>query len=581
MFEVRMRGMKTRLTLGFAAVSMVGLAPVGALPIQEQVALLEESELMEGFAQVDSGKARMLIFERMMEEIPGVEYELVPVVRKKIPDLEKHYLEQLKRHVPAAYRNHLAGLSDEQIHKIQYERRKWRSYIEKTASRQNFKTQYFDTAVECVKLTLPNLDKVLPQEAATAKAELEEFLGYLESCRRELDEDEELVDPTVGKKSPTGHPYPTLDRPRTERENLEYLESSIVLALTVAPEGANPVLMKNAEVAREIDYEEGEFVLLANQIRMFAGSIVWAVDPLTCACARDHSNDRKQGLAKGHMSTVPGKHGMADRCRYWGTSARSEGAGGGKGKSYLRGLSYDGTGHTGPLYGQGRNVIGIGIRGGAATSMYRTDERLRHPCAVTEKEGFMPPGLTRRDVSSPVMRAIYTALRKGDFLQAHELLKKARVTDPVEQTILRFFKAAVEVETEWRAEAIAAISRSGDVYCARNYLEETLKKFGDNLEISSRFTNAYDPPEEVGAGDYEVGRKFHRLVEDAQEAGNLAGDKGMLSKIESFAKRYPGSIYAEAALYCLNDGKEPKSILAYFLDRGGSLINFGYPGGEF
>ena len=33
--------------------------------------------------------------------------------------------------------------------------------------------------------------------------------------------------------------------------------------------------------------------------------------------------------------------------------------GGGTGASYLRGLSYSGVGHGGPLYGQGRNVIGI------------------------------------------------------------------------------------------------------------------------------------------------------------------------------------------------------------------------------
>jgi hypothetical protein len=313
---------------------------------------------------------------------------------------------------------------------------------------------------------------------------------------------------------------------------------------------------------------------------MFSGSIVWAADPLTCACARYHSNDRKLGLAKGHMSTVEGKHGMADRCRYWGTTARSEGAGGGTGASYLRGLSYSGVGHGVPLYGQGRNVIGIGMRGGAATSMYRTDSRLAHPCAVTENESFMPPGLTRRDICSSTLRSTYTSLQKEDFENARKLVQEARASDPVEQILLRFFKTAVEVEIDWRTDAIAAISRSGDVYCARNYLDETLKQFGDDLDISTRFAGAYELPDELGPDEYEVGMKYHRIVEDAVR-GDASIDRRMLDRLESFAERYPGSVYAKAALHCINGGKDPQSVLSYFLERGGSLSKFGYPVGDF
>jgi hypothetical protein len=564
-----------------AILAAAGAMTLHALPIEEQIAVLDEEELVKAFAQTGSAEARKLIFERMMDEIPGAEYDLMPVIENKLPGIEKKYFELLRQHLPAGYRTHLAGLTDEQIRKIQHERRKWRPYIEVTSAREDFKTRYFDTAVECVNLTLPDLGKSLPKEAADARKEYEEFGDYLDRCRRELGEDEPAIDPTAGKRSPTGHPYPTLDRPRTPRENLDYLETSMVLALTLAPEGAVPVLMRNAEVAKEIDYEEGEFVLLANKIRMFAGSIAWAVDPLTCACARDHSNDRKLGLAQGHMSTVEGKHGMADRCRYWGTTARSEGAGGGTGASYLRGLSYSGVGHGGPLYGQGRNVIGIGMRGGAATSMYRTDKGIVHPCAVTEKESFMPPGLGRRDLSSPAMRSIYQALQKEDFAGARKQVGGTDPADPVERTILRFFKAAVEVEIEWRAGAIAAVSRAGDVYCARNYLEKSLKAFGTDPDAATRFGAAFELPDGLVGDEYEIGRKFHRLVDEAVGSENLAGDGRLLGRIRSFADGNPGSVYAKAAEHCLNGGGDPRPVLSYFLDQGGGLGDFGYPGGEF
>jgi hypothetical protein len=45
---------KGRLAVGLVLVSMVGLAPVGALPIEEQVAILQKSELLKAFGQVDS-----------------------------------------------------------------------------------------------------------------------------------------------------------------------------------------------------------------------------------------------------------------------------------------------------------------------------------------------------------------------------------------------------------------------------------------------------------------------------------------------------------------------------------------------
>ena len=80
------------------------------------------------------------------------------------------------------------------------------------------------------------------------------------------------------------------------------------------------------------------------------------------------------------MSTIPGKEGFTMRANRMGTRARSEGAGGGKhGRGYLEALSHEGAGHTGPLYGMGRNIIGVGRREGCYTSNYRTDREWIHP----------------------------------------------------------------------------------------------------------------------------------------------------------------------------------------------------------
>ncbi len=67
------------------------------------------------------------------------------------------------------------------------------------------------------------------------------------------------------------------------------------------------------------------------------------------------------------------------------------------------------------------------------------------------------------------------------------------------------------------------------------------------------------------------------LVEDAGSHKALAGNERVLAKIRSFAERNAGSIYAEAATHCLNDGKAPNSIVGFFLDRNSEIAKFGYP----
>jgi hypothetical protein len=569
--------MNQRISLVTIAVLLgAGASPAADLT-PAQLDALKDDRVIPLFEASTSPEVRARLFKRIMEDIPGGSTRVEPLLEKRAGTLEADYFKLLKTHLPGAYRKHLAGLGDAAIYQIQYERRKWRGYIAETSHRTNFEKDFFDTCLAAEALAVPDLSSILPSEAAAKRAELLEFSQYLETCRAETGGGAG-VDPTAGKKSPTGHPYPKLDRPRTALENLAYLEKSMVLALTIAPEGAARVLLDNARVAREIDYEEGEFVMLANIIRLFAGSIAWAVDPLTCACARDHSTDRKEGRATGHMSTVPGKHGFGDRCKYWGTQGSSEGAGGGTGKSYLRGLSYGG-GHTGPLYSLTRNVVGIGIRQGAATSIYRTNKQLIHPCAVTGNESFMPPGMTAKEVRTAALRTIYRCLQSGKFAEAHKTADAARETNPVDQMLLRFFKAAIEAERDWCAEGLAAISGTGDSYFTRQYLEESMRKFEGLFEYQGKLSAAIDLPEGGGgnADEFKLGKKYHDMVKDTGSKESLAGNTSALAKIRAFAERNAGSVYAEAARFCLNDGKTPNGALDYFINRNPAVANFGYP----
>jgi hypothetical protein len=550
---------------------------VAADPTPAQLDALKDDRVIPLFESSDSPEVRAHLFKRIIDDLPGGRNAVKPILEKRIGLLEGEYFKLLRTCLPGAYRKHLAGLGDDAIYQIQFERRKWRSYIEKTSHRLNFASDFFDTALAAEALAVPRLEAILPEEAAAKRAELLEFSQHLETCLKETGTDT-APDPTAAKKSPTGHPYPKLDRPRTASENFDYLEKSLVLSLTIAPEGAASVLVGNARAAREIDYEEGEFVMLGNVIRLFVGSIAWAVDPLTCACARDHSNDRKEGRASGHMSTVPGKKGFGDRCKYWGTQGSSEGAGGGSGKSYLRGLSYGG-GHTGPLYSLTRNVVGIGIRQGAATSIYRTNKQLIHRCAVTEKETFMPPGMTSKEIRSAALRTVYRLLQSEKFAEAHKAAGAAQETNPVDLMVLRFFKAAIEVERDWCAQGAAAISSTGDCYFAQQYLEESLKKFDGLFAYQVKISAAYELPEGSGANPDEIklGKTYHKLAEDVGSKESLAGNGPALARIRTFAERNAGSVYAEAAGFCLNDGKAPNGPLDYFIGRNSAIAKFGYP----
>jgi hypothetical protein len=369
------------------------------------------------------------------------------------------------------------------------------------------------------------------------------------------------------------------------------LERTLVLAHTVSPEGARKVLLGNAEVAREIDIEEADFVLFGNEVRMLMGTIAWSVDPLVCACTRDHSSDRKAGKASGHISTLPGKASFTDRLKRFGADGSSEGAGGGSsGRGYINGLSYGG-GHTGPLYSLKRNVVGVGRRGGVYTSVYSTDRQLIHPCQVTDGELFMPPGICGKEITSPAVLAAHQSISRGQYGAAQKLISRALNEGETAQrsvaalalgtsvkpqnsardkVLFRFFEAAIQVEADWRIAELNALDGIGDMYEVKCRVDRALKDFDGVPGFSDRITPLVERLKEKDiVQEIKAGAVYHH----AAAAGTA---DTLLRSMMLFAQQCKGSVYAQAAQQYLAAPAD-KTPFSFFTEKSSLIKRYGYP----
>ena len=431
--------------------------------------------------------------------------------------------------------------------------------------RKSFQDEFLAPMQAAAEILVLRAEAVKDPDLRRQREELVEFAGYQKKTREVLGTD---PDPTVGKLSPTEIPYPRLDQPPTFLDSLHHTERTLVLAYTVAPPGARPILLFNDAAAREIDVQEAEFVLFGNEMRLLAGTIAGQVDPLGNAVARDHSEDRTKGLAKGHMSEVPGKRGFTHRSRRMGAARfGSEGVGGGRsGRGYIHGLSYGG-GHTGPLYSLKRNCVGVGRRGNAYTSIYRTDRKLVHDCQAVAAELALPPGWDRSTLRGTT-RKVFSQLLAGRFRRAHELIEGLRPANEESAMLLRFFRAAIDVEVDWTLDSAAAIEAAGDVYEAHRRLiacKKTLKgilRFDVFVEAPLKRLAAPELAVELRAGE-----AFHRIV-----LGDLA-DEERQRAVRTFVKRHGGTVYA-AALEKLGSEGGP---FGHFLARQPTLEKYEYP----
>lgn len=479
---------------------------------------------------------------------------------------EAAYLELLGGYLPGAYRDHFAGLSDKQLQQIAETRKLWEFWTLGGSAQFEFQREFLDPIDKVGEMLIPEADSIRDKAVKEARARAGRLAEKFDRAKRRAGAE---IDPTVGVVSPTGIAFPALDRPHTTVDRLLLMERSAILAHTVGPRESEAVLMKNAEFCTQIDFEEASFTMYANKVRMLTGANAWVANPVTTACARDHSIDRKAGRASGHTSTVPGKEGLGARAKRFGTPVRSEGAGGGKsGWHYIRGLSYGG-GHTGPLYRSMRNVVGPGRVDGVYTSMYYYDKTYRHDCQEYRKELFMPPGVTKSDLQTDALISAYSALQQDSFTAAHNALKDAeKPEDNFQLAIHRYLLARVEAEANWWLNGVEHIAAAGDVYGA----QQRLAKAKQLLSGIPSFDTAVSKIEKwMGkssvVAEIEAGRYYYQT-----SAKNFT-KAGMQSVIE----KYPTSVYATAAKHAIennafdeNNGYAP---LMYFRKERDEHIN--------
>ena len=455
---------------------------------------------------------------------------------------EQAYLDALSAYLPDAYRAKFAGLSDKQMKQIADTRKLWEFWSLGGSAQFDFEKQFLGPIDQVGVMLIFDAESIRDKDIQAARKKAGRLAEQLDRAKRK--EGAEL-DPTVGVTSPTGIAFPKLDRPHSTVDRLFVMERSMILAQTVGLPESKDVLMQNAEFCASLDLDEAMFTMYANKVRMLTGVNAWVAHPVTTACARDHSIDRKEGRASGHSSTVPGKEGLGARAKRFGTPVRSEGAGGGKtGEAAIRGLSYGG-GHTGPLYRSMRNVVGPGYHLGAMTAMYYHDNAYKHDCQEYRNELFMPPGVTKTDLKTEALVAAYRELQQKQFAKAYAILDAAeKPEDKFQHAVQRYLLARIAAEVDWTLEGVEQFAEPGDVYAAKLRLDAAKQA----LAGISSFDKAVPKIEKWFekddiAAELEVGKRFREIC-----ATGMSHDA-----FRKLIEDHPGSVYAKAAQKCIDD----------------------------
>ncbi len=542
----------------------------------------EIKKLSDDFRQATKAAARLAPLKKIVAMGPEATQTACTLVDEAMTAQEKLYFDLLDKNTHAAYIKRLCILRDGHIRKVQYMRRLWKDYLEHTSDQNEFQKNFLKPVWDVAEFLLVRPDQMTDSEIVKQRKVLFELAKYRSACRKAAGLSK---DPTVGRKSPTGIDIPHLDQPPTIADYISLLDRTMVLGGSFALEGGKTVLLKNLDVFKKVDVQESEFVMYCDTVRMLVGSVAWFGDELVCAATRDHSTDRVNKVASGHMSTVEGKHGFTDRLKRMGAPwCGSEGAGGGSnGPNYARGLSYGG-GHTHPLYSIKRNFTGVGRRGNCYTSNYGTKKDLLHPCPVTEGELFMPPGLTKADIKTPELLEIYQFLKDEKFADAYAMITPLKLKDDFDKMILRFFSGWVTADLNWFLQAANAIAMVGDIYEVQLRFEDAKKKFtgipafDKKAAVLERLLAGKKMQAELEAG--KAYRPIARgIIKDIRDK-KLDKDAAR-KRLDDFVKQYPKTIYAEAAMYQPpadttghNDtGVDP---IGYFLSKNHDLPKYAY-----
>lgn len=545
-------------------------APAGGTPEKSKQA----GGLLDEFKAAPDEAGRQAAFDKILAH-GGPAVEAVSAeIEHELNAAGRKYVKVIEPKIRDVYLQKLQSLSDEHVVHVLRTRFLWEPYILKGGSHPNFREVYLAPIWKMKEFLLPAITDIEDPEIVAMRKKLVEYAGYQTRCQEVLQVD---IDPTVGKMSPTNIEFAHLDQPPTFMDKLRHYERTLILTHSVASEGARNILLMTDRAAWELDVQEAEFVLAANEVRMLAGSIAWRADPLGCAVARDHSNDRKEGRAKGHMSDVPGKRGFTHRNKRMGAAHYgSEGVGGGRdGRDYLKSLSYSGDGHGGPLYRLARNRVGVGRRGGAFTSQYGTDKQYIHPCPATQGEMWMPPGITARDLRHPAIKQAYRLMKNESYGPAWSMLDRVESPMGIDGVAQRFFLAAIDLKVEQTLEDILAAEKSGDVFFAKAQLREGrirfkgFAAFQKGAEEVAQRLDASELQKEmlVGAIYYRLYNKVKDLPQDRFDASR----RELIQQLQGIARTHSDSIYGKAAEHAAQRLADPEAkadaLLAYLRER--------------
>ena len=552
------------LVLALLASSLVPLAAQG--PIANAQPSREANEAMAALISTDSdlddAASRRKWFRRVLAE-PATWHKLEQAIDDKLDVLERAYAELLDGSIRDAYHRRLRSLGDEELREVARVRRVWSNYILRPSTQLHFQQHFLMPATNVGKLLLPDVVELQTKASNKQLRRMHEFNGYRQEVREALGLG---LDPTTGKKAPTGIPMPPLSKVRSYEEHLDHLHRTMSVASSVAPREANGILLRNALKARKIDLEEAEFVLYANEIRCLMGVLCWETDVLACAATRDHSKDRVDGNASGHWNDLPGKKGFTHRLRRFGTSGTSEGAGGGaNGRNYLHGLSYGG-GHTGPLYSMKRNKVGCGRFGNCYTSTYGRNKGIIHPCQASTGELFMPPGIGLADITDPGLQDVYHALAFDNYVGAKQLLATTKAKTKMDKFVRDYLAVAVGVEADWQLECLEHVAAAGDLYTVSLMIGRTRGKFGNSLDKRLR---RYEKQLATRSG--------RQLVEVGQAYVAACAAKDQTA-IDAIVQNHGDTVYGRAATQHRQAHKagKPEYPLQWFLSADRYLARFEY-----
>ena len=196
----------------------------------------------------------------------------------------------------------------------------------------------------------------------------------------------------------------------------------------------------------------------------------------------------------------------------------------------------------------------------------------------------MPPGLTKGDIKTPELLEIHQLLKDEKYADAYAKITPLKLKDDFDKMIQRFFGAWVSAELDWFLEAANAIGTVGDMYEVQLRFADARKKFTGIPAFDKKATVL----EKLLAGkkmqaELEAGKAYRPIARGIiKDIRDSKLDKDAARKqLDDFAKKYPKTVYAEAARYQPpkdttghNDtGVDP---IGYFLSKNPDLPKYAY-----